>query len=124
MGLDYQAIALDAAAAIADAGMSITIRRPAADRVFDPVEGEWTGGGAPVDTVALGVVLPSLPGWTSTHDAALIEPGDQFILLEAGGVEPVLTDRAIAEGREYQIVEMERLAPAGVPVLYTLRVRP
>ena len=122
--IDYASIAQDAAQAITDAGQSILIRRPDPARVFNKAEGEYEGGGAPADTAVLGVVLPSLPGWVSLRSRSLIEPGDEFVLIEAGKIEPLRTDRVVAEGREYQIIDLERLAPAGIPVLYTLHVRP
>lgn len=124
MSLDYAAIAQTAAAAIRDAGQPLLIRRPSAPGTYDPVTGTTVGAGAPVDYPVYGVVLPSLSGWGSVRNPELIQTGDEFALVEATATEPLRTDRLIVGGRTMQIVDIERLAPAGTAVLYTLHLRP
>jgi hypothetical protein len=121
--IDYASIAKDAKQAIADAGQQLILRRTGGAPVFDPVEGEYSAPGAAVDYTFRGVVLPSMPMWPSGRSTDSMEPSDQFVLMEPGVIEPMRTDFIVIDGGLFKVVDLERLAPAGVPVLYTLQIR-
>lgn len=122
--INYVEIAQDAKAAIADAGRVLTLRRAGSSAVIDWVTGEGAAANGPTEFEFRGVVLPTMPLWANARGQQLQEAGDQFVLMEAGVIEPIRTDSVVIDGQSFGIVDIERLAPAGIPVLYTLHLRP
>ncbi|MDR1648766.1 MAG: hypothetical protein LBR71_00770 [Synergistaceae bacterium] len=58
-------------------------------------------------------------------DGTTILHGDRKVLISAEHFEafPRTTDKLIAEGVEYNIINVSPLAPGGVSILYTLQIR-
>lgn len=120
MAIDYQSIADGALASLADAGQPVTIHKPS------------TGGGY---VPGVGVV-PAEPGQDfagvgallgykqSQIDGQSILQGDQRLLLAPQiAAAPVTGDTVTPQGKTYNVIAVERVAPAGVVVLYKLQLR-
>jgi hypothetical protein len=58
-------------------------------------------------------------------DGTTILSGDRKLLISAERFEafPKTTDKLIADGVEYNIINVSPLAPGGVSILYTLQIR-
>lgn len=65
----------------------------------------------------------------SYHESVLagstIHAGDKKIIVAAKGleIEPTMTDVVLCNGVAYNIVNVETVAPAGVPIVYRLQAR-
>ena len=120
MAIEWDEIAEGALESIAEAGQPVTLYLPSVDGVYVPgvgfVEGtparEVTGTGA-------------LFGYKQTHiDGTTILHGDQRLLLAPQiEVEPVAGNTMTVGGVRYNVVRVERVAPAGIPVLYKVQLR-
>ena len=120
MAIEWDEIAAGALESIAEAGQPVTLHLPSVDGVYVPgvsfVEGtlarEVTGTGA-------------LFGYKQTHiDGTTILHGDQRLLLAPQiEVEPVAGNTMTVGGVRYNVVRVERVAPAGIPVLYKVQLR-
>jgi hypothetical protein len=76
----------------------------------------------PVLTDRYGAEFP-LEG-EQTFQGTLVERTDTKMLLDAEGAAPSTEDKVVfADGSEKSILSAQALAPAGVPVLYTLHLR-
>lgn len=73
------------------------------------------------ETTRIGVLLEYPPG-TFHSDGTLVQKGDKRLLLDAAG--PIaLTDLFLISGKTYTVATISELSPAGVVVLYDLRVQ-
>ena len=73
------------------------------------------------DTTRIGVLLEYPPG-TFHNDGTLVQKGDKRLLLDATG--PVtLTDLFLISGKVHTVANISELSPAGVIVMYDLRVQ-
>ena len=69
----------------------------------------------------IGVLLEYPPG-TFHGDGTLVQKGDKQLLLDAAG--PIeLTDLFLISGKVYTVANISELSPAGVIVMYDLRVQ-
>ena len=50
-----------------------------------------------------------------------IEQGDRKLILD-NTVEPLMTDRPTVDGKKWTIKEIEKSEPAGIPLVYFVRV--
>lgn len=122
-GIDYAALAEDAAASIAEAGRAITVRRYS--RTVDKVTG--TGTGTPQEGTLTCLVLPASQGTIQAFDnrlegGTLVDEKLRFILAAAHGApfEPQSNDELEFDGATWRILGCTPLNPAGTPLLYRI----
>lgn len=104
-----------AAPAIAEFGQGATLRANAS--AYDPA----TGGNTltPTDTSVTVVETETID---KVSEGSLLEMGDRKFLMSTEGVTtpPKPTDVLIVNSAEYQVVQVQPLAPGGTTVLYTV----
>lgn len=120
--IDYNLIAADASAIIAEFGATITLRQRAPGETFDPVLGTITQAAPAIDRQVKAVMMTPDENYAQLTGGTLVQAGD-FLLLTLEGP-PTLEGRYIVEGLSYEIVNIVKIAPALVPVLYIVQVRP
>jgi hypothetical protein len=124
LSIDYASLQKTAANLLKNAGMPIVILRPDGTAgVYDPVTGTYAATGSDTSYTVSGVVVGVTVGYAMAN-AGNIEARDRLVYVSAGGVVPVPTDRVRIDGAAWGIVKIDTIAPAGIPVLYTLQVRP
>lgn len=124
MAIDYAAIAVSAAAAIADAGQQITISAPGA-AAYNPSTGAVTS--VPANGSATGVVLPpgSMNGSGFEFGPDVLVRAQALVLLAADSFAATPKPGATiteASGKAWRVIGADTLAPAGLPVLHALAV--
>jgi len=120
--IDYNLIATDASAIIAEFGATIILRQKAPGESFDPVLGTITQAAPPIDRPVKAVMMTPDDNYAQLSGGSLVQTGD-FLLLTLEGP-PTLEGRYIVEGQTFEIVNIVKIAPALVPVLYIVQVRP
>ena len=121
MAIDYAEIAAGALESIAEAGQPVTLH------VLGTAGGGYAPGAGVVEYMpAIDVTgIGALFGYKQTHiDGTNILHGDQRLLLAPQiEVEPVTGNTMTVGGVRYNVVRCERVAPAGIPVLYKVQLR-
>ena len=121
MTIDYAEIAAGALESIAEAGQPVTLH----------IAGTAGGGYLPGVGVVESMPAPdatgigALFGYKQMHiDGTNILHGDQRLLLAPQiEDEPVTGNTMTVGGVRYNVVRVERVAPAGIPVLYKVQLR-
>lgn len=121
--MNYPATAARAAAQIKKAGQAITITR-AADGTgeFDPA----TGAYEPVAPLVFSGFAVASSYRQDLVDGTLIQQGDKLFTVAASGLgcEPMASDTLTdAAGKEWNVVSVHIVAPAGVALLYKVQGR-
>lgn len=115
--MDWQAKADAAAGLISRFGQPATLRRAGAP-VYDPATGEATATEQTADAWAVTLAYDA-----RRIDGTLIQAGDREVLLSVPAFAPEPGD-VIACGVDLlRVVRSDALAPAGVPLLYTVQGR-
>ena len=115
MSTNWAAEAAFAAAAIADEGMPITVRRVVRG-AFDPATGEHSEESV-VDTSAAGIYLAT--GKTQWLGGSQVLASDRIML---AAVEPGIGDTVLAD-RDWFVVAVEPISPAGTLVACKILLR-
>lgn len=120
MAMDYADIAAGALESIAEAGAPMVLHKKGTDGVYVPGVGPQPG--TPVRNIP---GTAAVFGYKqSAIDGTQIRQGDQRMLLAPQiAEEPVKGDTVTAGGKTYNVMNMERVAPAGIVVLYKLQLR-
>lgn len=117
MGL-YDRLSATALRLLAKFGQ-LVIRQEVSVGAYDPATSSATQ--TTTETTRIGVLLDYPPG-TLYGAGTLVEQGDKQLFLDAAG--PVaLTDIFLIAGQAYTVASVSELSPAGVVVLYELRVQ-
>lgn len=118
MAIDYDEIAASALEAIAEAGQEVVLHRKGTPGPFVPGQPVTP---AVVDYSGTGALF----GYAQKHiDDTNILHGDQRLLLAPQiEVEPKTGDIVTVGAKTFNVVRVEIVAPAGVPVLYKLQLR-
>lgn len=114
----YSDLAKTALSLLSQFGQAVT-RRECVSAAYDPATG--TAGQTFVDTTRRGAIFDFGPG-TSTVRGQLVQISDQQLLLDATGP-ATLNDRFLVNGKEYTVVTLGEVNPAGIPVIYDLHLR-
>jgi len=120
----YDRMAATALRLLAQFGQTVTIRRVTGGSV-NPVTGAVVSGST-VDTEATAVMQDY-----SLQDSAranmtetLIQKDDKKFIVAASGIPvPLLTDKIIAGGLTWNIVNVKQTNPAGTPLVYEIQGR-
>lgn len=119
---DYSANAATALRMLTNYGQSVT-RRTYSAGTYDPATGSTTPTTA--DTTRKGAAFDysamSVAGQQFVR-GTLIESGDKKLYLDTQGAAEV-TDHYIVNGKEYTVVSVGEINPAGIPVLFDLHLR-
>lgn len=118
MAEDWNSVAIDVAAGLLEAGTAAVIVRPGAPTgpAYDPTPGVPTNH-------ACVVVFDE---WRADQiDGTLIRRGDLKILVAAHGlgITPTPADTFRYGGKDYAIINVRPLQPAGVPVMFEVQAR-
>lgn len=126
---DYTKDRADADKAIREAGFIVTLRRTVTGP-YDPVAGTETQTVTDYSVWGVKFDYNNLSGRQSLDPGSIVKPGDKQMLLSAlqanGQPTPALiaTDKIIAAGVTYSIVNPGTVAPNEQVILYDLQVRP
>lgn len=122
MSFDYAASANTARRLLEQFGQQITLSRTS-DPVYDPITGEYTGGGI-VTSEVVGVLLPvGDEAGNTLSDGGVVRADDRKFIVDASAEPDALTTLTDAGGGVWNIVNVVSLAPAGDNVLYKGFVR-
>ena len=97
-------------------GAAATLKRVTTG-TYNPSTGATTDTTTSLATTAAVFAYPQ-----SYIDGTLIRQGDQQAFC-APAVQPVQGDRLTWQGRDYEVVAVKPVSPAGVPVLYEAQLR-
>lgn len=114
---DYQAIAAEAAALLAEFGQEAVITAVGQTR-YDPATLTHTA-----DTVPYRGRAAAFAYRQNEIDGTRIVAGDVKIYLERVQAAPKVGDSIAVNGRDWRIMDVSPLAPAGYAVLYVLQGR-
>lgn len=118
---DMQALEVDIAALIADAGNAMTLRHETPSSI-DPVTGAVTPG-APVNTSIKAVIgRYSIDEQAKLSDLERYQRGD-FPVTFSADVVPVVGDRLIVGSKSYSLISVDRIGAADVVVAYQAQAR-
>ena len=128
MIFDYDEIAVEATELIKEFGTQMILSGTAEAPVYDPVTGFETDPGDPLITPFFGVkVAPTVEYSQSIPDGS-VQARDMLIYAEPGIPYPNRQDTITINTRGaievWQIVNVQEITPADVPVLYIIQVRP
>ncbi|GAB2472141.1 hypothetical protein GCM10027082_24570 [Comamonas humi] len=118
MAIDYDEIAAGALESIQEAGQAVTLHRPGPPGPFVP--------GQPVTPTVIDYPgVGALFGYKQNAiDGTNILHGDQRLLLAPQiTTEPKTGDTVTVSAKTFNVVRVEVVSPAGVPVLYKLQLR-
>lgn len=120
MAFDYNEAAADALEALEEAGQPVVVHKPGAGGGYVPGVGV-----VPAEPARNLDGTGALFGYKAQNiDGVSVLQGDQRLLLAPQIAEPPQVGWTVtATGTTYSIVRVERVAPAGVTVLYKLQVR-
>lgn len=116
MSFDYNELASTASEMLVEFGKAATLKRIVTG-AYDP-----STGTAPVTTTSLNTHAAVFAYDQKYIDGTLIKQGDQRAYLSPRQ-EPKQGDLLTWMGKDYQIVAVKPLAPAGVAVLFEAQVR-
>ena len=129
MSFDYAEIAATATELIKEFGTQMILRSSSSEDVYDPVTGETTPGpSGSTDVPIFGVkVAPTVEYAQSLADGS-VQARDMLIYMEPSVKYPNLEDTIVIEDNTvievWQVVNVQEIKPATVPVLYIVQVRP
>lgn len=119
MSFDYASMMLSADELIAEFGSSASISRTTAGG-YNPE----TGTSSPESTVTQNVKAVVIDYENSFVDGSLILRGDKQVFISANGVtQPAAGDKFMWQTKEYSVIAVTPLAPAGVNVLFEVQCR-
>jgi len=115
--MDWQAKAAAAAGLLSRYGQPATLRS-AGDPVYDPATGEATTTERTADAWAVTLAYDA-----RRIDGTLIQSGDREVLLSVPVFAPEPGDVIVCGVDRLRVVRADAVAPAGVPVLFTVQGR-
>jgi len=115
----YSEMAEMATELITEFGQDIVITREI-NEVINPVTGEVEVEADSQEYTVKGV-KKKYP--LSLIDGTRITSSDREILMDASVVEPLITDTISINNQEWPIMEIHSINPAGIPLIYSVRVR-
>lgn len=128
MSFDYQPIADEASALLAEFGIDMVLVSANAGDGYDPVTGMISGGGDPTRVTFKGIKIAPTVEYSQSIGEQNVQARDMLIYMEPGKAFPTLTDRVEIEDDEvietWEVVNFQEIKPADVAVLYILQVRP
>jgi hypothetical protein len=124
MSIDYAELAVVATGLIKEAGMTMTLVSTDGADVYDPVTDVTTPAGPGAETPFMGVLLNIDSKYAQKVGTENIQLRDMLVYMEPSVVAPKMEDSIRIDGETMDIVNVERVAPAGIAVLYILQVRP
>jgi len=101
---------------VGDGNFVVTLKQ-----VASPPVNPWDApAGAPTETE-----LPAVIGMyaRSQIDGTIIQQGDRRVLIASQGVTPSTADTLEISGTDYRIINVEEIAPSGVPIYFECQAR-
>jgi len=102
---------------LAEFGKSLVLRRTNPG-TYDPVTGRETGGSTD-DLPTTGLYTKISADYIATHQ---VQTGDKLAVIDASQ-EPQMTDKLVDGANVWQVVDIDKIDPAGTPIAYFVRVR-
>lgn len=129
MSIDYAQIAADATELIKEFGTAMLLRSNSSEDIYDEVTGETTPGpGGPTDVEIYGVKVAPTTEYTQSIQDGSVHASDMLIYMEPSVKYPNLEDTIVIEDKSiievWQVVNVQEIKPATIPVLYIVQVRP
>lgn len=127
--IDYADLAVTATELIKEFGTQMILRSNSVEDSYDPVEGEVTpGASGTTDTAIFGVKLTPTAEYAQSIPEGSVQARDMLIYMEPSVRYPELDDTVVIEDATvievWQIVNVQEIKPATIPVLYIIQVRP
>lgn len=124
MSFDYNPLAVVSADTIEEFGAEIMLNKASGDSVIDPVTDIETPGAPGTSYTIKGLILDPDEEYIASVGGENIQAEDQLVYI-GPAVEPETTDTVTMDGGDiWQVVHITKLAPGGVPLMYTIQVRP
>lgn len=124
MSFDYSELAEVSVEMIEEFGVMFVLTKASTDEVVDPVTDETTPGTPGSVHDVKGLLLDPDEDYIASVGSSNVQAGDQVIYI-GPEVEPEDTDTVtMLDGEVWQVVHITKLRPGGVPLMYTIQVRP
>lgn len=124
MSLDYADIALDVIDVMKEVGVQMMLKSANGADVYDPVTGVVTPSDPGAETPFNGVRLNIDSKYAQKVGTQNIQLQDELVYMEPGRAVPTMQDEVDFGKGWWSVVRVEEYAPANVPVLYIMQVRP
>lgn len=129
MSIDYAELAATTTELIKEFGTSMILRSSSVEDVYDEVTGEITPGlSGSTDVPIFGVKVAPTREYTQSIADGSVHSRDMLIYMEPSVKYPNLEDVIVIEDATmvevWQIVNVQEIKPATVPLLYIVQVRP
>lgn len=119
---DYTQDAVDALAAIRDAGLPVQIRRTTTG-AYNPATGKPSQTTQFFDADAVLLDFNLQGAGSAMFEGSLIKIGDKKALLGVFGTTPAPGDALMESGVTWNVVNVKTLAPNGQAIIHTLHLR-
>lgn len=123
MSEDWSAIATEVAEGLASVGditqgqegFTVVLTRPGGEPAnpWDP----------PPDATQYTLTAIDYPYEVKDRDGTVIREDDRRLYLQAGVVDPRLSDTITVQGEEFQVLRVKPLQPAGIAVMHEVQLR-
>lgn len=123
MSFDYLGFQSVPREMIEEFGRLLTLRSASVGDVYDDVLGVTVPGGAPTLRDFTGVVMAPTVEYTQSVGGLGVQVRDMLVLM-GPDIEPLMTDVILIDDEPWQIINIRAEAPGGVPLMYTVQVRP
>lgn len=125
----YDEMAQTATEMIREFGWPMILRSSSPQDEYDPIEGTLTvEADGVVNTPVFGVKIAPTVEYTQSMADGSVQSKDMLVYLEPSAKYPNLEDVLVIEDQSvieiWQIVNVQEIKPAGVPLLYIVQVRP
>lgn len=129
MSMDYADLAATATELIKEFGTAMILRSSSTEDIYDEVTGVLTPGvSGATDLPIFGVKVAPTREYTQSIAEGSVHSRDMLIYMEPSVKYPNLEDEIVIEDAAavevWQIVNVQEIKPATVPVLYIVQVRP
>lgn len=120
---DYGPLRNTADRLLARFGRDMLLEQADMDDVYDPISGEIIEGpDQPVSITIRGVTLAPTEEYAGTVGFENIEKGDMLVYIQATA-KPTLSSTIKVDERVWQIVNVQPVQPAELPLMYIVQVR-
>jgi len=120
---EYGPLRITADELLARFGRPMILNQADMDDVYDPITGDWIEGPMqPVDIPVFGVTLAPTAEYSASVGFESIETGDMLVYIQATG-KPTLSSKITVDDVLWEIVNIQPVQPAEIPLMYILQVR-
>lgn len=124
MSAFYEELAAVATDMIREFGTSFVLRSFDHEEEYDPITGEVTPPGEPIDSPFTGVRMSITEEYAASVGQGAIQSRDILIMADPAMRTPALEDTIVIADEVWQIVNIHKEQPADTVLFYMLQARP